>query len=227
MAVSPLLLRQFAQFAHWPDDALGALAENLRLRQLARRQIALGDTELGDSVAWVIEGAVWLVDHAQDDREYVLGRYGAGEMFGELHALGNATRLPVGINYLAACASHVALVKKSKLLALIGSQPAIAEQMVLLLAERSCDFFRWRSILALPSAVERIIAVLEALAEPTSDHKGRIPAGITQQEIAAYANTTRETVTRTMQKLQTSGAALRDENGWQIDPAKLKAGQLS
>lgn len=223
MPVSPLLLRQFPQFSDWPDDSLAELAEKMELRRLTRRQVLLNCEDRSSSLAWVIEGTVWLVDHSLDDRECVLGRYGPGEILGELHAFGGASELPSNLGYVAASASSVATVATTFMQQLIASTPAIACHVIQLMAKRSCAHFRWRSILALPSAVERVMAVLESLSRDQASPRQCLPAGITQQEIAAYANTTRETVTRTMQRLQASGAVIRDGSHWLIDLAALHA----
>ena len=66
-----------------------------------------------------------------------------------------------------------------------------------------------------------MISVLEVLVGEVNSPVAVLPAGITQQEIAAYANTTRETVTRTMQRLQAAGAVVREGSAWQIDLARL------
>lgn len=203
------------------------LSERLELQHLVRRQVVLGDLTTGSTLAWVLDGAVWLVDNSVDDKECVLGRYGPGEMLGELHAFGGSRDLPVGLNYVAAGAVSIATVSKSILSTLISANSVIAHGVIRLLAERSCALFRWRSILALPSAVERVIAVLEVLAGQGPQPDKALPAGVTQQEIAAYANTTRETVTRTMQRLQAAGAVSRDGNSWQINSVGLSSARNS
>lgn len=222
MAVSPLILRQFPQFAAWPDASLARLAGQVTLKRLSRRQLALTPGELGHRLAWVVEGSVWLVDHTLDDREFVLGRFAAGELFGELHAFGRAARMPPGISYVAAENGAAAVTDKTALWNLMAEEPRLGQHMVGLLAERMGDFFRWRSIFALPSAPERVAATLAALAEDAGE-AGLLPAGMTQQEIAAHANTTRETVTRVMQRLQGEGAVRRDGAHWRVDATRLRA----
>ena len=227
MSVSVLVLRQFVQFANWPEDALGQLSDKLELRRLTRRQVVLAEQDIGTHLAWVIEGTVWLVDHSVDDRECVLGRYGPGDMLGELHAFGGGRELPSGLGYMAAGAASIATVSKDMLNTLINGNPLVAQGIIRLLAVRSCALFRWRTILALPSAVERVISVLEVLVGEVNSPVAVLPAGITQQEIAAYANTTRETVTRTMQRLQAAGAVVREGSAWQIDLARLAEARKS
>jgi CRP/FNR family transcriptional regulator, cyclic AMP receptor protein len=228
LGISPLILRQFAPFASWPDDCLAQLAESASLRQLARRQLALTPAEMGEWIGWVIEGGVWLVDHTQEDRESVLGRFTGGDLFGEMHAFGEAGRLTGYLSYVSVGPSKVALVQRRVAWELIGREAQVGQQLVALLTNRMADFFRWRAILGLPSAPERVMAVLAALL--TGDNTiaiGQLPAGMTQQEIAAYANTTRETVTRVMQRLQADGVVVRDGSTWQVNRAALEKAQRS
>jgi len=220
MSVAALLLKQFSQFDTWPEESLERLAGHLSLRRLARRQLALGPEELGRKVAWVAEGAVWLVDQGQDEREAVLGRFGPGEMFGELHAFGPASHLPPNLGYVTAAPGTVVVASRDMLWELLGEQASLGQQMTRLLAGRMADFFRWRAILSLSAAPDRVVAVLTALAD--GEGSGAcLPPGTTQMEIAAYANTTRETVTRVMQRLQAAGAARRDGQQWLIDVTML------
>lgn len=226
MGVSPLILRQFAPFASWPDDCLARLAENAHLRSLARRQLALTPAEIGEWIGWVVEGGVWLLDHTQEDRESVLGRFAGGDLFGEMHAFGDAGRLTGYLSYVAVGPSSVALVQRRVAWELIGSEAQVGQQLVALLARRMADFIRWRAILGLPSAPERVMAVLATLSA-SSSAPGTLPAGMTQQEIAAYANTTRETVTRVMQRLQADGVVQRDGSTWHINREALEQAQRS
>jgi len=213
LAVSLLVLRQFATFACWPDGTLACLGEQLTLRRLTRRQLALQGQEVGKAIGWVLEGSVWLMDHTQGDREIFLDRFAPGAMFGELHAFQNATAATAGFVYVAASAGSIAIVSKEFVWKLIADHPSAAQAMVSSMSGRMGEFFRWRAILALPSAGERVAAVLIALKDKTT---GALPLGITQQEIAAYANTTRETVTRVMQRLQSTGSVCRNGATWEI-----------
>lgn len=226
MGVSPLILRQFAPFASWPDECLARLAESANLRHLARRQLALAPSEMGEWIGWVIEGGVWLLDHTQEDRESVLGRFMGGDLFGEMHAFGDAGHLTGYLSYVAVGTSTVAMVHRRVAWELIGSEAQVGQQLVALLARRMADFFRWRAILGLPSAPERVMAVLAALmtGEGAAEH---LPAGMTQQEISAYANTTRETVTRVMQRLQADGVVRRDGSTWHVNREALARAQRS
>ena len=141
MSVSVLVLRQFPQFSDWPDAALLELSEKLELRRLTRRQVVLTDQDIGTTLAWVVEGTTWLVDHSLDDRECVLGRYGPGELLGELHAFGGSRDLPSGLGYMAAGAASIATISKVALMELINTNPLIAQGVIRLLAERSCALF--------------------------------------------------------------------------------------
>lgn len=220
MAVSLLVLRQFNSFSAWPEEALTALSEQLSLRRLTRRQLAFQNGESGECIAWVLEGSVWLMDHTNDDREVFMDRYTPGSLFGELHAFQQIQTETRGFVYVAATASSIAVARKQAIWSLFSNHPFTAQAMVMSMANRMGEFFRWRTILALPSAGERVAAVLLTLADPSS---GSLPTGITQQEIAAYANTTRETVTRVMQRLQATNAVFRNGATWEItSPDKLR-----
>ena len=81
-------------------------------------------------------------------------------------------------------------------LRLLDSLPAAT------LAERMRRSARQRAVLALPSSFQRVCAQLSLLAQPAGGGRLVIVMPPTHQEIAIMVNTSRETVTRTLQFLQ-------------------------
>jgi CRP-like cAMP-binding protein len=69
-----------------------------------------------------------------------------------------------------------------------------------------------RAVLALPSSFQRVCAQLVLLAEKVNDGRQVIVMPPTHQEIAIMVNTSRETVTRTLQFLQGLKVLARDGN---------------
>nr|WP_249419399.1 Crp/Fnr family transcriptional regulator [Hydrogenophilus thiooxidans] len=213
------------------EEALTRLLAVAQLRSLKRRELAWPAHEQRRWVGWVVCGSVVGVSHTLDGREVALFRCGAGDVFGESELLAGAQD-GVTLLWVAGEATTVILAPaEAWRFALAADAPAalaaaerIARQQVRLL---------WlRQVLAEPSTPLRVAAILRWLAEEGEvaavagfDNGRWLPPGVTQQEVAAYANTTRETVTRVMQRLQAEGIAVRSSAGWAVDVARLRRWQ--
>jgi CRP/FNR family transcriptional regulator, cyclic AMP receptor protein len=95
--------------------------------------------------------------------------------------------------------------------------------VALRLAERLRRATLQRAVLALPSSFQRVCAQLRLLTEPQSGGAIVIPLPPTHQEIAIMVNTSRETVTRTLQFLQGLQIVVRAGTQLVVEkPAALK-----
>jgi CRP-like cAMP-binding protein len=96
----------------------------------------------------------------------------------------------------------VAFLDRERARQLMFSTPAGAEAVATRLAERLRHAASHRALLALPSSFQRVCAQLATLAQQAEGGRLVIAMPPTHQEIAIMVNTSRETVTRTLQFLQ-------------------------
>lgn len=213
MTVATVVAASWPVFSQAPEAVVAQVAQAAQLRLLRRRQVALSPAEVGDALGWVVSGRVQALGQTVDGKEFVVGSFGPGEFFGEVEAFGGAAP---GTVYAAAMEGAVAVVPLAALEQAGEAWPALWRRLLAATAARSGQWLAWRRRLSLPNAVERVEETLAWLAGLDESGLGRLPEGVTQQEIAGYANTTRETVTRVMQRLQQEGRVVREEGGWRV-----------
>lgn len=215
MTLSALVLQRLPLLAGLPDE-LGALCANSGvIRTVKRRQVVFLPQEVGRFLGFVVQGRVQEVAFTPDEREFAVRSYGEGEHFGEVEAWG-AVQLPLAVEYVAVADGSIALLPIQTIIQLGAAWPILWQRLFTASVQRQGEWLRWRQWWNMPNAAERVEAVLAWLA--TQGEGGVLPAGVTQQEIAGYANTTRETVTRVMQRLQAEGKLSRTAAGWVWSP---------
>jgi len=210
LAVAEVVWNQLPLFAGAPAEVAVPLRASGQLRQLRRREVALRQEEFGQWLVWVLRGRVQGVALTPDGREFAVASLGAGSHFGDGEAWGEAGN---GLlQYVAITEAVVVLFPVAEVRAAANRWPTLWERLLKAALCREANWLRWRQWWSLPNAVERVVAVIRWLAE--EGEEGLLPPGVTQQEIAGFANTTRETVTRVMQRLQQEGRLLRTAAGW-------------
>lgn len=216
MPISHLIVQRWPLLEHAPPEVVQALAAHGGVHAFRKRGLALPGTCTAGYLAWVVQGRVQAIDFTLDAREFVAASYSCGEVFGELGLFAAGTRSPTGMgwSYVGATDGSCAYLPLSALEQAGMHWPALWERIARVAIERLNDWGQWRRLMISPNAVERVEAALAWLAGRDVTGQGWLPDGLTQQEIAAYANTTRETVTRVMQKLQADGRVARTDQRW-------------
>jgi CRP/FNR family cyclic AMP-dependent transcriptional regulator len=192
---------------------LGGLAEPERqalLGQGRRRRYRVGDTLFheGDESDWVallLVGRVKISYYSAGGTEVILAVRNPGDLLGELSALDGAPRSatvtamePVEALVLTASAFGVFL----------ESYPRLALELLRSLASRLRDadvkrveFGTYDSV---GRVARRLLELADRFGEPT-DEGIRIELPITQQELAAWTGTSRESVAKALQALRRLG----------------------
>lgn len=191
-----------------PEQRNG-LAPLLQERTFARREIVATQGETSSFLGFLLEGRLQGVDFTVDGREVGLYFVEPGGYYGELAIIDGKP----GAEFVIALAkSRVALLPREHARALILSNPHIAEVLLLNLAERVRSGTAQRTILSLPNVFQRLCAQLLLLGNGSA----KIPNAPTHQELAIMINTSRETVTRSFQLLQSQNILQRDGHSMQI-----------
>jgi CRP-like cAMP-binding protein len=200
MPVHVNFLRRFALLQDLPEATLTTLATQMVQRSLARRGVALQKGENNQGLGFLLEGHLQGVDFTLDGREVGLYFVQPGDYFGELAV---TDRQPLPEFVIALAKSEMLLLPQEAARQLLFSSPAIAEQVVLRLAARVRTGTAQRNLLSLPNPLQRLCAQLLMMAGPAGQAPRSISPAPTHQELAIMINTTRETVTRNFQLLQT------------------------
>lgn len=203
-----------------PQAQLAALAQVMSERRVERREVVIkrGDDE--GALGFLIEGRLQTVDFTLDGREVGLHFVHERDFFNELALIDGA---PAAEYVIAVAPSRITFIDRDRARELMFSTPGAAEAVALRLAERLRRATLQRAVLALPSSFQRVCAQLRLLIEPQPGGAIVIPLPPTHQEIAIMVNTSRETVTRTLQFLQGLQIVVRAGTQLVVEkPAALK-----
>jgi CRP/FNR family cyclic AMP-dependent transcriptional regulator len=196
------------------------IAPLMQERAFARREIVASQGETSSFLGFLLEGRLQGVDFTVDGREVGLYFVEPGGYYGELAIIDGKP----GAEFVIALAkSRVALLPREHARKLIFANPHIAEVLLLNLAERVRSGTAQRTILSLPNVFQRLCAQLLLLGGNAS----LIPHAPTHQELAIMINTSRETVTRSFQLLQSQNILQRDGNSLKIIDKRYLDGILN
>jgi CRP/FNR family cyclic AMP-dependent transcriptional regulator len=186
---------------------LGEMAVSLQFRTVERGSYAVQKGDVGEHLLFVLTGRLQAVDLTEDGREVGLNFLVPGDYFGELSIIDG---LPRSASVVASENSLVALLPRAPALALITHNPLVSERMFKRMAASIRSAANYRTILSIPSAFQRVFALLNQFAKTAPGGLVVIEKMPTQQEIAIMVNTSRETVSRAIQILLQKGVVEKD-----------------
>lgn len=174
-------------------------------RRYAVGEILFHQGDASDALYVLLSGRLRVYSGNANGREVVYNVLEPGDTLGEL-LLDGGTR---SASVQAVTESECLLIKGDTLRTLIRTYPEFAERLMLRLIARLRHATRTIHSLALEGVFERVAALLE---ESAGEHDGarRVPAQLTQQEIANRIGATREMVNHVMQRLRREGYIQRD-----------------
>lgn len=216
MSLSPLLIRQFDLFKPLDDATVQVLADSARLVEVAKRQVVMEKNQLAHSLGLLLDGRLQGIDITLDGREAGLYFVEPYDFFGELAVV---DQQPASEFVVALTPSKFVMIPAEMARSLINQSAQVANSINQRLAQRLREAMSQRTLLTLPTPLQRVCAQLIQLSPKASGAEPTIAFAPTHQDIAIMINTTRETVTRVFQKLQAEGVIAR--NGQNILILKL------
>lgn len=200
-------LRTFSIFSSLPEEQLESVRQAVRLRQFARREVVCRKDAPADGLYLLFSGQLQVVDIAMDGRETGLNLIKPGAFFGELSVIDD---LPRSAHIVAIEPSVVGVVPQVAARDLFYRLPGTAEAMMRHLTALVRSLTDFRVLLALPSAYQRVYALLYQLSKPMPGGLHVIQNVPKQQEVAIMVNTSRETVSRAIAYLVAEGVLEKD-----------------
>ena len=177
-----------------------ALARSYFLRHAyPKGKLVFHQGDLGQALYLVERGRVRLFCTHLGGQEKTLGYVGPGEIFGEMSLLDGSER---SASALAEEEALLLVLHREAYLALIRRLPLIAHNLARLLAHRLREADLELDLMAFEEAKSRVAYALLKLLRQGMGPKIRAR----QQELAALAGASRETVTRALQELKAQGA---------------------
>jgi len=187
---------------------LAAVAEKMQIASLRRREV-LGGKAGFDGLAVVLSGVVQSVEETSDGREVVLASIGQHQALGLAELLAQPLALPTWI--AGSPGTSVGLLERQHSLEVLR-RPELTWGVARALAQRICDLQGMQKILSIHSVPARLAAWLRWQCGG-KDADVKLP---THAELAWQLNTTRESVTRILQRLTTDGLLQRQGEVWRV-----------
>lgn len=201
------ILQGLRLFDQLPVEKLAEVAQTMTERRVERREVIIKRGEVGAGLGFLIEGRLQTVNFTLDGKEVGTDFIENGDFFGELSVIDGK---PAPEYVIAVAPSRVIVLDRDRARQLMFTTPVGAEAVATRLAERMRRAASHRAMLALPSSFQRVCAQLALLAQRTTTGALVISTPPTHQEVAIMVNTSRETVTRTLQFLQSMKVVARD-----------------
>lgn len=199
------LLRTVPLFSELKEQKLRALSEAANFHRYPKNSMIVLAQEEGNTLFIISKGRVKVSIQSEDGREIVLSILGAGEFFGEMSLLDGRPR---SATVVALEDTEALVLRRADFLRLIERFPQISIRLLEELTTRLRKTDRKIESLALMDVTGRIVSTLLQLAE---DEGIQGVEGIlirnrpTHQMLANMSGTTRETVSRTLKRLENEG----------------------
>jgi CRP/FNR family transcriptional regulator, cyclic AMP receptor protein len=165
----------------------------------------------------LVDGALYVVDALEDGRLCHVGTLQPGDSAGWIGAIDGQ---PTSTHIVAAAPNtRVLLVPIPVVKALFLQRPSFSGAALSLMASTIRHYMRTRAALTAPTVAQRIYRALLGIAEDAPPNIAVVLPK--QQDLAVLANTTRETVSRTLQELIKRD--ILDKRGHQVTVKNLDA----
>ncbi|MBC7544403.1 MAG: Crp/Fnr family transcriptional regulator [Candidatus Sericytochromatia bacterium] len=200
-----LFLQEVALFEGLSAAEYDELASVCRERTFAKGHTILYGDDPGTTLFVIAKGSVKIVVVADDGREHILGILGDKDFFGEMSLLDGEPR---SASAVARDASTVLSISREDFQGVLRRNTDISLKILTTICQRLRHTDRHLEALAFLSAPGRVARVLLDLGRNQGEKTAKgtvIRTGMTRQELASIAGTTRETLTRVLMEFQEDG----------------------
>jgi len=200
-----VLLKRIRLFHSLTDSELYDLSPKVLLREFRKNHIILHEEDTNSFMYIIVRGKVKIYQIADEGKEMILSVHGAGEFFGEMSLIDGKTD-PATVAAMEP--SLIAVISRSDFYDMLYSQKKILENLLELLCSRLRESWKKIQMLNFNDAAQRVKMLLHMLAE---DYGEKTSEGTTlrikliHQNMADMTGLSRETVTRVLDKLKSSG----------------------
>jgi len=185
---------------------LGRVAAQGVMKRYRRGVILMQEGEPGGTLFFVLSGLLRAYHARADGREFTFGFYSAGETLGEMSLDGGKRSANVAVESAALCS----FVTRSALERCIAQEPALAFELLGLVARRARNATTIAAELALDQVYDRLVRLLHAGSVIEEDDIRRMAYPLTQEQMAQQIGCARTMVTKLLGDLVKAGC-LRQE----------------
>jgi CRP-like cAMP-binding protein len=195
------VLKRVPLFSELSRKHLERISEVAHQRSYHKDQVILIEEDIGQTLFILMSGQVKVSRISEEGKEVILAVMGAGDFFGELSLLDGQSR---SANVTVIKDSEMMLIQRDDFLSLLSELPPIAINLLRELASRMRKSDSQIKSLSLKNAIGKVTGTIIRLADDIGVQDGNrveISNVPTQQDLANMAGTSRETISRVIQKL--------------------------
>lgn len=205
-----------------PDEMLVNLNKRIKYIRFQKNQFVIRKGDASESLIFVMQGELNVVDVNENGQYFWLANIPAGMSSGELGLISGEKR---SSSIVASQESIVGFLSKKDALELILKNPSISWKIMQHMAKIIKKNNTQLALMNLPTAQERVEAILSQRINRYSNGSIVIENLPSQESIATMANTSRETVSRIINKLVKNGILEKEKDRKRYfvkQPDKLK-----
>ncbi len=200
------MLRKIPFFADLTELELLDVEAHITMKRIGKNEVVLFEEDTVNFIYFVYSGKVRVVQTSEQGRERILKIHKKNEYFGEMAILDGKTS-PATV--IAMEDSEIGLLGRDDFNRIRANNDRICQQTIAVLCRRLREAWMTIRTMSFATAEEKIMAALDQLkrANGVRDQRGVIiTMRLTHSQIASYASVSRETVTRTLNKLVKEGS---------------------
>jgi CRP-like cAMP-binding protein len=199
------LVRRVPLFATLTESEFRSLEPIFQVKTYRKNQVIFLEEETGNYMYIVLAGKVKVTKTTASGKETILAIHQVGDFFGEMALLDGKTS-PATVSAMEDC--RIAAIHHNDFQRQLLSNEKVVRQIVQVLCSRLRQVWAQVQELSYSTADDRIKAGILQLSRKHGVQDARgiiIDLKITHQELAELVGTSRETVTRTLARLQKRG----------------------
>jgi CRP-like cAMP-binding protein len=200
-------------FSAAPEEVIAEAALAMDIVNLKRREVLARGGRPFRGLGVVLQGRLQATDRTLDGREVALQTIEERETFGQAGLLAS---VPLELTWVAISPCSVAVMSAEKARRMLQA-PSMALHAARDLADQVAGFLGWQKILTVTPVTARVCAWVNWA------RRGDELSIPKHAELAWRLNTTRESITRTFQRLLTDGLLEREGDVWRIADAAAVA----
>lgn len=193
-------------------DVLAEIITRSQMLSFKRDDVIIFESESGNFVYIILEGMVKISRTNEDFKEVILAILSEKDFFGEMSVLDGALR---SADATALSKVHLLKIESAVFLELLEKYPKISIALMRELISRLRKTDHQIKSISLEDAVGKVASVIIRLADDVGRlRRGRVEIDnfASQQEMANFAATSRETISRVLSTFEKDGLIERDMN---------------
>lgn len=204
------LLETASFFAGLPEESLASVMSHAVIRSHPANRVILLENDWGGAVYFILEGWVKIRTHNVDGKEITLNIVGKGEIIGEMAAL---EEIPRSTDAITLTPTTVSSIPAQDFVSLLQSEPIAGIHLAQLMAKRLRQLnrrLRLREADSLSRVADTLYFLAEGQGKPTK--QGIEIPNLPHRELSSISGLARETVTRSLTKLEKKGVIKREDD---------------